>query len=625
MIESSTVDRIFEAAQIVDVVSDFVNLKKRGVNYVGLCPFHDDGTPSMYVSPTKGIYKCFSCGEGGNAVNFVMNHERMSYPEALRWLAKKYHIEVKETELTDEEKGKRDVRESLFVVNEYANGWFQRGLLSHSEGREYLRQRGVRDDIAKKFQLGYCASDGNALAKDALRNGYRKEMLVKTGLCYEKDNGELRDRFWGRVIFPWHSVSGRVIGFGGRLLDVRTKGVAQKYVNSPESEVFVKHKELYGLYQAKGAIVKKDCVYMVEGYTDVLAMHQCGIENVVANSGTALSVEQIRLLRRFTANITLVYDGDEAGVKASIRGVDMFLKEGMNVRVLLLPDGEDPDSFARKCSASDFEGYVLKHSESFVRCMCRLLLKDVGNDPVKRAEAISAMAHTIGLIPNEVVRYACMKEGASLMEVDEAMMMNETMRSCQGAEESASVKVKTEELNEPEKELVRMLVRYGERVVCQVKKEDGDDVDVSVAEYIYYDLEQDGLEFSDPIHRKMLSDAMECIEKGVFVSEKFFVAHEDCRVNAIASKYLSDRFTLSKYNERCMVREDARLDELVPHLMMEFKLGVLKAEANGLMKELSNPDVAKDVERYMGVMARYKEIGEVIKDLSKRIGERIMV
>lgn len=625
MIEASTVDRIFEAAQIVDVVSDFVNLKKRGVNYVGLCPFHDDGTPSMYVSPTKGIYKCFSCGEGGNAVNFVMNHERMSYPEALRWLAKKYHIEVKETELTDEEKGKRDVRESLFVVNEYANGWFQRGLLSHSEGREYLKQRGVRDDIAKKFQLGYCASDGNALAKDALRNGYRKEILVKTGLCYEKDNGELRDRFWGRVIFPWHSVSGRVIGFGGRLLDGRTKGVAQKYVNSPESEVFVKHKELYGLYQAKGAIVKKDCVYMVEGYTDVLAMHQCGIENVVANSGTALSVEQIRLLRRFTANITLVYDGDEAGVKASMRGVDMFLKEGMNVRVLLLPDGEDPDSFARKCSASDFEDYVLKHSESFVRCMCRLLLKDVDNDPVKRAEAISAMAHTIGLIPNEVVRYACMKEGASLMEVDEAMMLNETMRSCQGTEESTSVKVKTEELNEHEDELVRMLVRYGERVVCQVKNEDDEDVDVSVAEYIYYDLEQDGLEFADPIHRKMLSDAMECMGNGVFVAERFFVAHEDCRVSAIASKYLSDRFTLSKYNERCMVKEDARLDELVPHLMMEFKLGVLKNEANGLMKELSNPDVAKDVERYMGIMARYKEIGDVIKDLSKRIGERIMV
>ena len=625
MIESSTVDRIFEAAQIVDVVSDFVNLKKRGVNYVGLCPFHDDGTPSMYVSPTKGIYKCFSCGEGGNAVNFVMNHERMSYPEALRWLAKKYHIEVKETDMTDEEKGKRDVRESLFVVNEYANGWFQRGLLSHSEGREYLKQRGVRDDIAKKFQLGYCASDGGALAKDALRNGYRKEMLVKTGLCYEKDNGELRDRFWGRVIFPWHSVSGRVIGFGGRLLDGRTKGVVQKYVNSPESEVFVKHKELYGLYQAKGAIVKKDCVYMVEGYTDVLAMHQCGIENVVANSGTALSVEQIRLLRRFTANITLVYDGDKAGVKASMRGVDMFLKEGMNVRVLLLPDGEDPDSFARKCSASDFEGYVLKHSESFVRCMCRLLLKDVGNDPVKRAEAISAMAHTIGLIPNEMVRYACMKEGASLMEVDEAMMMNETLKASQGTEESVSVKVKTEELNEPEDELVRMLVRYGERVVCQVKNENDEDVDVSVAEYIYYDLEQDGLEFADPIHRKMLSDAIECMDNRVFVAEKFFVAHEDCRVSAIASKYLSDRFTLSKYNDRCMVREDARLDELVPHLMMEFKLGVLKAEANGLMKELSNPDVAKDVERYMGVMARYKEIGEVIKDLSKRIGERIMV
>lgn len=623
MIETSTVDRIFDAAQIVDVVSDFVSLKKRGANYVGLCPFHNDSSPSMYVSPSKGIYKCFACGEGGNAVNFVMSHERMSYPDALRWLANKYHIEVKETELTDVEKDKRDVCESLFVVNEYANGWFQQGLLSHSEGREYLRKRGIRNDIAKKFQLGYCASDG--LAKNALQNGYSKEMLVRTGLCYEKDNGELRDRFWGRVIFPWHSVSGRVIGFGGRVLDGRTKGVVQKYVNSPESEVFVKHKELYGLYQAKGAIVRKDCVYMVEGYTDVLAMHQCGLENVVANSGTALSVEQIRLLRRFTSNVTLVYDSDEAGVKASMRGVDMFLKEGMNVKVLMLPEGEDPDSFARKCSVSDFEAYVQKNSESFVRCLCRLLLKDVGNDPVKRAEAISSITHTIGLIPDDIVRYACMKEAASLMEVDEALVLNETMKSCKETDNKEFVKAKTEELNKPEDELVRMLVRFGERVICQAKNEDDEDVDISVAEYIYYDLERDGLKFDDPIHRKMLEDAMECIWNGTFVAERFFVTHEDARISAIASKCLSDRFTLSKYNERCMVREEARLDELVPHLMMEFKLDILKAESKDLMKQLSDSEVCKDVEQYMSIMTRYKEIGEIIKDLSKRIGERIMV
>lgn len=626
MIETSTVDRIFEAAQIVDVVSDFVNLKKRGVNYVGLCPFHDDSTPSMYVSPTKGIYKCFACGEGGNAVNFVMNHERMSYPEALRWLANKYHIEVQETELTDEEKDKRDVREGMFVMNEYANGVFQQGLLSYSEGREYLNQRGISDDIAKKFQLGYCASDVHALAKDALRNGYRKELLVKTGLCYEKDNGELRDRFWGRVIFPWHSISGRVIGFGGRLLDGRTKGVAQKYVNSPESEVFVKHKELYGLYQAKGAIVKKDCVYLVEGYTDVLAMHQCGIENVVANSGTALSVEQIRLLRRFTTNITLIYDGDEAGLKASIRGVDMLLSEGMNVMVLLLPEGEDPDSFARKYPSSDFEGYVQKHSESFVRCLCRLLLKDVGNDPAKRADAISAMAHTIGLIPNEVMRYSCMKEGASLLSVDEAVLLGETLRfSKESGKDSVLPKIKAEKLEEPERGIMRMLVRFGERIVCKAKNDADEDVDVSVAEYIYYDMEQDGLEFHDPIHRKMLADAMNCIWDGGFVADKFFVTHEDSRISALASEFLSDRFTLSKYNERCMVREEARLDELVPHLMMEYKLSVLKEEHKQLMAQLSDSEICKDVERYMGIMARCKDIAEIVKDLSKRVGERIMI
>lgn len=626
MIEASTVDRIFEAAQIVDVVSDFVNLKKRGVNYVGLCPFHDDSTPSMYVSPTKGIYKCFACGEGGNAVNFVMNHERMSYPEALRWLANKYHIEVQETELTDEEKDKRDAREGMFVMNEYANGVFQRGFLSYSEGCEYLRQRGIRDDIAKKFQIGYCASDGDALVKDALRNGYRRELLVKTGLCYEKDNGELRDRFLGRVIFPWHSISGRVIGFGGRLLDGRTKGVAQKYVNSPESEVFVKHKELYGLYQAKGAIVKKDCVYMVEGYTDVLAMHQCGIENVVANSGTALSVEQIRLLRRFTTNITLIYDGDEAGLKASVRGVDMLLSEGMNVRVLLLPEGEDPDSFVRKYPSSDFEGYVQKHSESFVRCLCRLLLKDVGNDPAKRADAISAMAHTIGLIPNEVMRYSCMKEGASLLSVDEAVLLGETLRfSKESGKDSVLPKIKAERLEEPERGIMRMLVRFGERIVCKAKNDADEDVDVSVAEYIYYDMEQDGLKFHDPIHRKMLADAMNCIWDGGFVADKFFAMHEDSRISALASEFLSDRFTLSKYNERCMVREEARLDELVPHLMMEYKLSVLKEEHKQLMSHLSDSEVCRDVERYMGIMARCKDIAEIVKDLSKRVGERIMI
>ena len=367
MIDQPTIDRILDAAQIVDVVSEFVTLRKRGVNFVGLCPFHDDKTPSFYVSPAKGLCKCFACGKGGNAVHFVMEHEQMTYPEALRWLAKKYNIEIKERELTDEEKQVQNIRESLFVVNEFARDYFQNILYNHADGKaiamSYFRQRGIRDDIVKKFQLGYSTTASDALAQEAMRKGYKKEFLLKTGLCYEKEDGSLRDRFWGRVIFPWFNISGKVLGFGGRVLDSRTKGVNQKYVNSPESEIFSKRKELYGIYQAKAAIVKADCVYMVEGYTDVIAMHQCGLENVVANSGTALSEQQIRLLHRFTSNITLLYDGDEAGIKASIRGIDMLLAEGMNIKVLLLPDGDDPDSFSRKHNATEFRKYIDDHDK----------------------------------------------------------------------------------------------------------------------------------------------------------------------------------------------------------------------------------------------------------------------
>ena len=351
MIDQQTIDRILDAAQIVDVVSEFVTIKKRGVNYIGLCPFHNDKSPSFYVSPSKGICKCFACGKGGNAAHFVMKHEQMNYYDALRWLAKKYNIEVKERELSNQEKEVQNVRESLFVVNEFACGYFQETLGRSEEGMVYFRQRGIRDDIVRKFKLGYCSS----FANEAINKGYKKDFLLKTGLCYEKEDGSIRDRFWNRVIFPWFNVSGRVVGFGGRVLDSRTKGIAQKYVNSPESEIYSKRKELYGLYQAKSAIVKEDNVYMVEGYTDVIAMHQCGIENVVASSGTALSEEQIRLLRRFTSNITLLYDGDEAGINAIIRGIDMLLAEGINVKVVLLPEGEDPDSLSKKM---DLQRYI---------------------------------------------------------------------------------------------------------------------------------------------------------------------------------------------------------------------------------------------------------------------------
>jgi len=413
MIDRTTVERILDAAQIVDVVSEFVTLRKRGVNYVGLCPFHDDKTPSFYVSPAKGVCKCFSCGAGGSAVHFIMRHEQITYPEALRWLAAKYNIEIQERELTDDEKREASERESMFIVNEWAKDYF-RDIMNNDVdgqaiGKQYFRSRGIRDDIMQKFQLGYALPRRNALSEAALKKGYKEEFLVKTGLCYRKDNGELADRYAGRVIFPWFNVSGKINAFGGRLLDSRTKGVQQKYVNSPESDIYHKDHELYGLYQAKKAIVKEDCVYMVEGYTDVIAMHQCGLENVVANSGTALSIYQIRLLHRFTQNVVLLYDGDEEGIHAAMRGTDMLLGEGMNIKVLILPDGDDPDSFSRKHSAEELRKYIAMHQTDFIQFKTDLLLNGV-SDPVKRSEAIASIVKSVSVIPNQITRDTYIRE-----------------------------------------------------------------------------------------------------------------------------------------------------------------------------------------------------------------------
>ena len=393
MIDQATIDRILDAAQIVDVVSEFVTLRKRGVNYIGLCPFHNEKTPSFSVSPSKGVCKCFSCGKGGNVIHFIMEHEQLSYYEALKWLARKYNIEIKERELTNEEKQANSLRESLFVVNQFASEYFQDILYNHIDGQRigmtYLRGRGFRDDIIKKFQLGYSTESRDALAKAALQKGYKEDFLIKTGLCYKKDDGTLRDRFWGRVIFPVHTISGKVVAFGGRVLSAATKNVQMKYVNSPESEIYHKSKELYGIYFAKQAIVRQDRCFLVEGYTDVISMHQSGIENVVASSGTALTSDQIRLIHRFTNNITVLYDGDGAGIKASIRGIDMLLEEGMNVKVCLLPDGDDPDSFARKHNATDYQAYINAHEVDFIRFKTNLLLEEAGKDPHPRMQPVA--------------------------------------------------------------------------------------------------------------------------------------------------------------------------------------------------------------------------------------------
>lgn len=433
MIDQSTIDRIMDAANIVDVVSEYVTLRRSGTSYKGLCPFHDDKTPSFYVSPSKGVCKCFSCGKGGNAVHFIMEQEQMSYYEALKFLAKKYGIEVEERQLTPAQRQSQSERESLFAVNEWASKYFHETMLNTADGRTiglaYFRSRGFRDDIIDKFRLGFSLAQYDAMAKEALRKGYKDEFLLKTGLCYRRDDGSLRDKYWGRVIFPWFSVSGKIVAFGGRVLDSRTKGVNQKYINSPESEIFHKSNELYGIYQAKKSIVKEDRVYMVEGYTDVISMHQCGVENVVANSGTALNEAQIRLLHRFTSNITLLYDGDGAGIHAALRGTDMLLSEGMNVKILLLPDGDDPDSFARKHTANEYRKYIESNQTDFIIFKTNLLLGDAGRDPLKRAQLIKDIVRSISVIPEEIIRSTYIHECSEILGIDELMLVRETEKN----------------------------------------------------------------------------------------------------------------------------------------------------------------------------------------------------
>lgn len=670
MIDQATIDRIVDAAQIVDVVSDFVTLKKRGVNFVGLCPFHSDKTPSFYVSPAKGLCKCFACGKGGNAVHFIMEHEQMSYPEALRYLAKKYGIEIKERELTSEEKQVQSERESMFVINNFARDYFQNILRNHVDGRSvgmaYFRQRGFRDDIIEKFQLGYCTESHDAMAQEALRKGYKKEYLVKTGLCYETDDHRLRDRFWGRVIFPVHTLSGKVVAFGGRVLSSQTKGVKVKYVNSPESEIYHKSNELYGIFFAKQAIVKQDRCFLVEGYTDVISMHQAGIENVVASSGTALTPGQIRLIHRFTNNITVLYDGDVAGIKASIRGIDMLLEEGMNIKVCLLPDGEDPDSFARKYNASGFQDFIQKHETDFIRFKTNLLLEDAGKDPIKRAELITNLVQSISVIPEAIVRDVYIKECAQLLRLEDKLLVAEVAKRRELQTEksnrpvtppvtnAASVPPETGEAPPPfppeeapdnyqsfipqegkegqefykyERLIIQMVVRYGEKVMCNMTDEEGKEVPVTVIEYIVNDLKEDELSFHNPLHRRILTEAAEHIHDNGFTAERYFIAHPDTVVSTVATELASERYQLSKYHSKTqkLITDEERLYEMIPMLMINFKNAIVAEELKHIMYALQDPKVANDEEKCAATMQRYKEMKEIQSLMAKRLGDRVVL
>ena len=661
MIDQATIDRILDAAQIVDVVSEFVTLRKRGVNYVGLCPFHNEKTPSFSVSPAKGLCKCFSCGKGGNAVHFIMEHEQMSYYEALKFLAKKYNIEIKERELTNEEKQAQSARESMFIVNNFARDYFQSILKNHIDGRSigmaYFRQRGFRDDTIEKFQLGFSTEQHDALAQEAAKKGYQKEFLVKTGLCYETDEGRLRDRFWGRVMFPVHSLSGKIVAFGGRVMSTENKKLA-KYVNSPESEIYHKSSELYGIYFAKQAIVKQDRCFLVEGYTDVISMHQSGIENVVSSSGTSLTAGQIRLIHRFTNNITVLYDGDMAGIKASIRGIDMLLEEGMNIKVVLLPDGDDPDSFARKHNATDFQAYISAHEVDFIRFKTNLLLDDAGKDPIKRAELIGDIVRSISVIPKAIIRSVYMKECSQLLRVEEKLLVAEVAKLKEKQTEkehkptsynqsptpsngNMPVPPPEEGITPPyesfipqegkegqefykfERLIIKTIIRYGEKIMCETTDEEGKEVPVSVIAYIINDLKQDDLTFHNPLHRRILAEAAAHMNDEGFRAERYFISHPDQEISRLSAELLSNRYQLSKGQK--MATDEERLFEVVPDFIINFKNAIVNAELKHIMFALQDPSIANDVEKCNAIMQRYHEMKQILNMMSKRLGDRVIL
>lgn len=662
MIDHATIERIKDAANIVEVVSEFVTLRKSGSNYKGLCPFHDEKTPSFYVSPARGTCHCFGCGKGGNPVGFIMEHEQMTYPEALRWLARKYHIEIKERELSDNEKREQSERESMFIVNEWAAFYFQHLMHDTADGvaigMQYFRSRGFRDDIVSKFQLGYDDTDRRALAQEALRKGYKEDFLLKTGICYKNDRGELIDRYAGRVIFPWIGISGKVVGFGGRLLDSRTKGVNQKYVNSPDSDIYHKDRELYGIYQAKKAIAKEDRVYMVEGYTDVISMHQCGIENVVANSGTALSVHQIHILHRFTSNITLLYDGDAAGIHAALRGTDMLLSEGMNLKVLLLPDGDDPDSFARKHSAEDFRKYIEEHQTDFIEFKTDLLLRGE-RDPLKRSEAINSVVRSISFVTNPILRDTYLHDCSVRMGINEATLintLNNFIRSNREATASSSDNSQTtkpttqnsqlkiqnspsplQQASKVEQMLVELIVRNGDTVIYNnVETEDGTTVNLNVAQYIAYNLGVDGLKFANPLNSRILDEAVNHAGDEQFCAEQFFLHHSDIEISRIATDLCMDKYQLLDEQKAARADEEKNADELrveeenriealrqqTEHLLNDFRMDYLEQRLRDLKRDISL--AVNDPERLQQLMEEYKTAHELRSQLARLLGNNII-
>lgn len=644
MIDQATIDRIMDAAEITEVVSEYVTLKKRGMNLLGLCPFHNEKTPSFTVSPAKGIFKCFGCGKGGNAVNFVMEHESLSYPEALRWLANKYHIEIREEEETNEQKQLKDDRESMMIASAYAQKYFSRFLWEENEGRtiglSYLRERGLRDDIIKKFDLGYCPDGKDLFTRHAQSQGYKMEYLEKTGLSIKREDW-VRDRFSGRVMFPIHSISGRVIAFGGRILKA-DKNTA-KYLNSPESEIYHKSRALYGIYQAKREATRLDKCYLVEGYTDVLAMHQSGIENVVASSGTALTPDQIRLIKRFTPNITILYDGDAAGIKASIRGIDLVLEEGLNVKVLLLPNGEDPDSFARSMSSGHLQQYIREHETDFIRFKTQLLMKDTENDPVERARLINDIVRSISVVPDSVTRSVYIQECSRLMNVQEDVLYTEVRKLQQrqsgefprtayreqprpALQRATPVKTAVNRCEIEEREIIRILLKYFHHDVFEVEGEQpGETESVSVGQFVLDEIENDGLLSDNELIRRMLDLFVENVGNKAFNPVQFFINHSDQQMSSLAVDLLAEKYIESKRWKKggaFVESEEEILDLIVPKIVQEYKLRQVKNMLHDIEQHINLASQTKEMEKVLDFQNQYMNLKKVEKHLSAQLGNR---
>lgn len=680
MIDRATIDRIMDATNIVDVVSDFVTLKKRGINYIGLCPFHNDTHPSFSVSPSRGICHCFTCGKGGNAVNFLMELENLSYPDALRWLARKYNIEIHEKELTAEEKKEEGDREAMFLVNEWALKYFENILHNDVDGiaigLQYFRSRGFRDDTIKKFHLGYALQDRHAMSDAALKAGYKEEYLIKTGLCYKRENGELIDRFAGRVIFPWFSLSGKVVGFNGRVLDSRTHGVMQKYVNSPDSEIYHKGNELFGLNQAKQAIRKTDSVILVEGQADVISMSQSTVENVVAGSGTALTVNQVRKLHRFTNNITLIYDGDDAGVNAALRNSDLIHGEGMNVSVLFLPDGQDPDDFAKSHTPEELQEFIANNSTDSIIFRINRTLDGV-TDPIKRSQAINAIVDSIAIIKDPILRDTYIRECAQRTGVPETTLIGQMNRAIRRSmddrqkqqareqrQESQSIQTGTatpqpqqadvpsasgaqpsspnsqqstpnsqpspnstfntphSTFNKVESMLIEAVIRHGNEIIFRDVQNEatGEKVNLTVAQYVAYDLGLDNLSFTAPIYNTILQEAVEHSADPSWVSLTYFTHHPDINISTIASQMGADKFQLSESLQVKTSEESLRSS--VMHIILDFRLDYVKRHLKDLRTELLS---TKDSSRMMEIMAEIKKMQEVRNILAQKLGSDIVV